>query len=163
MILKSILEVSEKDLKLFSCGNNDLDNFLKKHALNNDRTNIGKTFLIEDMDEIVGFFTLCSASIKYQELPGHSSVALPKYPIPCIKIARLGVKKERQGKGYGKALLKEAFLKILSVVDSVGTKLVVVDAKESSASFYEQFGFSKLQENKLSYFLLIETLKQISF
>ncbi|MFA5421728.1 MAG: GNAT family N-acetyltransferase [Acholeplasmataceae bacterium] len=163
MILRPIEEVSEKDLKSFSCGNIDLDDFLRKYAFNNDKKGFGRTFLLEDMNEIVGFFTLCSASIKYQELPDYDSASLPKYPIPCIKIARLGVKKEKQRKGYGKALLKEAFLKILSVVNIIGIRLVLVDAKESSASFYEQFGFRKLQEEKLSFFLLVDTLKQIEF
>ncbi len=163
MILKPIEEISEEDLKSFSCGNNDLDNFLRKNALNNEKKGFGRTFLLEDMNEIVGFFTLCSASIKYQEFSDCDDVSLPRYPIPCIRIARLGVKKEKHRKGYGKALLKEAFLKILSVADIVGIRLIVIDAKESSTSFYEKFGFLKLHDDKLSYFLLVDTLKQIEF
>lgn len=161
MILKSIEEVSDKDIKDFSCGNKALDNYFRKHALSNEKNGYGRTFVLEETNEIVGFFTLCSASIKFDELPNDEKTSLPKYPIPCVRIARLGVKKEKQRKGFGKILLKEAFLKILNVEDIVGVRLIIVDAKESSASFYEKFGFLRLKGNKFSYFLLVDTLKQI--
>lgn len=47
------------------------------------------------------------------------------------------------------------------MADNVGIRLVLVDAKESSVTFYEKFGLLKLQKDKLSYFLLVDTLKQI--
>lgn len=158
MILKTIYEVKENEIKSFSCGNSDLDKFLSKHALENDQNGYGKTFLLEDDGTIVGFFTLCSSSIKFEEFPTTNSHHLPRYPIPCIRIARLAVQKECQGKGYGKELLKQAFLRILNVATTVGVRLVVVDAKESSKSFYEKYGFARLQNDKLSYYLLLDTV-----
>ena len=160
MIIKSISEINEKDLNTFSCGNKDLDRFLKKYALENDLSGYGKTFLLLDDDEVVGFFTLCSASIKFEEYPHELSVTLPKYPIPCIRIARLAVRKDKQGCGYGKELLKQAFLKILSVSLTIGIRLIVVDTKETSAAFYEKYGFIRLLNDKLSYFLALDTLKE---
>ena len=160
MIVKSIKDVNESELLTFSCGNDDLDNFLVKHALSNDEAGYGKTFLLEDHNQIVGFFTLCSSSIKYDEFPTSGHHLLPRYPIPCIKIARLAIRKNLQGKGYGKEMLKQAFLRILTASETVGVRLVVVDAKESSASFYEKYGFQKLLNNKLSYYLLLDTIKE---
>ena len=160
MIIKSISEINEKDLNTFSCGNKDLDRLLKKYALENDLSGYGKTFLLLDDDEVVGFFTLCSASIKFEEYPHELSVTLPKYPIPCIRIARLAVRKDKQGCGYGKELLKQAFLKILSVSLTIGIRLIVVDVKETSTAFYEKYGFIRLLNDKLSYFLALDTLKE---
>ena len=160
MILKSICDVSQSDLKSFSCGNIDLDRFLKKYALENDLNGYGKTFLLLDEGEIVGFFTLCSSSIKFEEYPHNSSISLPKYPIPCIRIARLGVKIDKQGCGYGKELLKQAFLKILSVSLTIGIRLIVVDAKQTSAAFYEKYGFVRLLSDKLTYYLALDTLRE---
>ena len=158
MILKTIHDVSENDLQSFSCGNQELDRYLHKFALDNDRNGYGKTYLLVDGDKVVGFFTLCSASIKFEEYPEHLSKCLPRYPIPCIKIARLGVDEKEQRKGYGKELLKQAFLRILSVASQIGIKLIIVDAKETSASFYEKYGFQRLESDKLSYYLSLETL-----
>ena len=160
MILKSINNVDPNDLADFSCGIIDLDRFLKKYALENDQNGYGKTFVLFDENVPVGFFTLCSSSIKFDELPKEIfSSSLPRYPIPAIKIARLAVQQEKHGKGYGKELLKQAFIRIIGVSMTIGVRLIVVDAKESSASFYEHYGFSRLQNNRLTYFLLLDTLK----
>lgn len=158
MILKTIYEIDQNELKSFSCGNQDLDRFLTKYALINDQNGYGKTFLLEDNGRVVGFFTLCSSSIKCEEFPTFNSHLLPRYPIPCIRIARLAVQKESQGKGIGKELLKQAFLRILNVATTVGVRLIVVDAKESSKSFYEKYGFMRLKNDKLTYYLLVDTL-----
>jgi len=160
MIVKSINEVDSKKYNSFSCGNNDLDKYLKAYALYNDKAGYGKTFLVEDNNEIVGYFTLSSSSITFSEYPNLNHELLPRYPIPCIRIARLAVKKDKQHQGYGKQILKQAFLRILNVSDFVGIKLIVVDAKKESISFYEKYGFLKLKNDKSSYFLNIETLKQ---
>ena len=98
MILKTIYEVKENALNTFSCGNGDLDGFLKKYAKINDENGYGKTFLLMDEKRIVGFFTLCSSSIRFEEFPEFNSHLFPKYPIPCIKIARLAVDIDYQGK-----------------------------------------------------------------
>ena len=158
MTLKTIYEVEEKKLELFSCGNPDLDKFLRKYALVNDQNGYGKTFLLEDGGQLVGFFTLCSSSINFEEFPVNNAHLLPRYPSPCIRIARLAVQKELQGKGYGRELLRQAFLRILNVATTVGVRLIVVDAKESSKSFYEKYGFAHLKSNKLTYYLLLDTL-----
>ncbi len=160
MTLKTIYNASEYDLESFTCGNNDLDRFLKRFALRNDSKGYGKTFLLYDEGEMVGFFTLCSSSIGFEEYPPELAAYLPRYPIPCIRIARLAVREDKQGLGYGKALLKEAFIKILEASLTVGFYLVVVDAKETSAAFYEKYGFLRLESDKLSYFLKLDTLKK---
>ena len=160
MTVKSISEIDAGRIKSFSCGNNELDVFLRKYALHNDQSGYGKTFVLEDNDEVIGYFTLCSSSIKFEEYPITSSDKLPRDPIPCIRIARLAVARSEQGKGFGKELLKQAFLRILSVSTTIGIRLIVVDAKESSASFYVKYGFSKLKSDKLSYYLLITTLQE---
>lgn len=159
MIVKSINDVSKEEIDVFSCGNNELDYFLKKYALINDKNGYGKTFLLKDDGELVGFFTICSSSIKFEEYPNYENAIIPKYPIPCIRIARLAVKSSKQGKGYGKELLKQALLRILNVADTIGVKLIVVDAKKTSTKFYEKYGFIKLKSDSLSYYLLIDTIK----
>ena len=160
MILEPISSVETGQINNFTCGNKDLDRFLKCYALENDNNGYGKTFLLLDEKEVVGFFTLCSTSIAFKDFPGELSQNLPRYPIPCIKIARLAVSKSRQGIGIGKELLKQAFIKILNVSLTVGIRLIVVDAKETSASFYEQYGFERLSTDSLSYYLSIDTLKK---
>ncbi len=159
MNIESIANIDKKLLNNFTCGVKDLDTYLLKYALVNDSLGYGKTFLLISNNEIIGYYTLSSSSIKFDEYPKQINEKIPKYPIPCIRIARLAILKKEQGKGYGKKLLKDAFIKILSIADTIGVRLVVVDAKESSKTFYEQYGFNKLKQKESSYFLMIDTLK----
>lgn len=159
MTIVSIANINKKLLNNFSCGIKDLDIYLTKYALLNDSIGYGKTFLLLGNNKIIGYYTLSSSSVKFDEYPNEHNENIPKYPIPCIRIARLAISKNEQGKGFGKKLLKDAFLKILSIADTIGVRLVVVDAKESSKSFYEKYGFNKLKQKEMSYFLMVDTLK----
>lgn len=156
MTLATIGCASQSELSSFSCGNEELDKYLREFALINDKNGYGKTFLLYDDKELVGFFTLSSASIRYEDFPKKKS--MPKYPIPAVRIARLAVRKDKQGKGYGAELLKQAFLRIMVISEKVGVRLIVVDAKETSASFYEHYGFGRLKDDGLTHYLLLETL-----
>ena len=158
MIIKSISEVSEKGINAFSCGNHSLDYFFQKYARKNDQIGYGKTFVAVEGKEIVGFFTLSSAQIEFESFPKKLGPEIPKYPIPCIRIARLAVSKDKQGQGYGKELLKQAFLKIVYASLNIGIRIVLVDAKESSKSFYEHFGFQPLKEDGSTYYMNMSTV-----
>ena len=62
-----------------------------------------------------------------------------------------------QGKGIGKWLLAQAFTKIIQVADVTGLYFIIVDAKETSKSFYEHYGFQKFIDEDLFYFMLVDT------
>lgn len=163
MRIVSIQECSKKELSLFSCGNEKLDKYLKEFATKNDKSGYGKTFVLIDNKEIIGYYTLSTASITFDEMDEEYKKYNPRYPIPSVRIARLAINKNKQNKGYGKLLLKDAFLRIADVSNIVGVKLVIVDAKESSISFYTQFGFEKLKESSLTFFLPIDVLLKAIF
>ena len=158
MIIKSIKE-GLMLLETFDCGNDELNNYLKKYASFNDYRNISKTFVSMDGETVTGFVTLCTASLEFKELPKNYN-KLPKYPIPAVRIARLAVDKKYQRKGIGKTLMGYAFKKIILASLSVGIKFVIVDAKEKAKSFYEKFGFVPLPQNKNTYLLPIEQIVQ---
>lgn len=160
--LLSIKEIQSKSLlKKFDCEVESLNTFLSGYALKNDQLGIGKTFVaVNPEGKIGGYFTLAIAQISFQEIPDEYKIRLPKYPVPAIRIARLAVNKDMKGKGLGKDLLKQAFLKIVQVSDITGVYFILVDAKESSKTFYEHYGFIKLNDNELSYFMLVDTVKK---
>lgn len=157
MIYKPIREV-RKELGDFDCGNDDLNLYLKQYAYQNDKSGIGKTFVLYDKNNLIGFVTLCTASIHFCDLP--KNIKLPRYPIPAIKIARLAVDKKYQGKGYGKELLGFSLEKIAALAEFIGVKFVMVDAKEESRSFYERFGFLPLPVKQETYVLPIDLVKK---
>ena len=160
--LVSIKNIQQKSqLKKFNCDIDALNEFLSRYALKNDQLGIGKTFVaLDNQEKIAGYFTLATAQIVYQEIPDEYRGKLPKYPIPALRIARLAVNKELQGKGIGRWLLAQAFIKIVQVADITGIYFIIVDAKETSKAFYEHYGFHKFNDEELTYFILVDTVRK---
>ena len=64
--------------------------------------------------------------------------------IPVAVLARLAVTKEHQGKGLGKALLRNALMSVVSAAQIVAFRAIVVHAIDDDAErFYERFGFEE--------------------
>ena len=160
--LVSIKEIESKlAFKNFDCDVDALNDFLSRYAKKNDELGIGKTFVaLDENNQIAGYFTLATAQLSYNEIPEDYKRKLPKYPIPALRIARLAVNKNFQGKGVGRWLLKQAFIKIIQVSEVTGLHVIIVDAKESSKTFYEYYGFKKIMDKELSYFILVDTVKK---
>ena len=157
--LKPIREHKKSALKKFDCGVVELNEYLSRYALKNDALGIGKTFAASDDDgSVVGYFTLSTAQVAFEEIPALSVKKYPRYPLPALRLSRLAVKEEYQKKGLGAWLLKQAFLKILNAAEIAGICLILVDAKESAVSFYEHFGFIKLRNQ--TYYIPVDTVRQ---
>ncbi|MBQ0050457.1 MAG: GNAT family N-acetyltransferase [Treponema sp.] len=160
--LVSIKEIPSKSfLKKFDCEIEALNEFLSRYALKNNELGIGKTFVaLDEKNQIAGYFTLATAQVAYEEIPENFKGKLPKYPIPALRIARLAVSKDFKGTGVGKWLLAQAFIKVIQVADVTGLYFIIVDAKETSKTFYEHYGFQKFLDQELSYFILVETVRK---
>ena len=157
-MIVTIKEVEDKLINEFNCGVKELDIYFKNYALKNDIENIGKTFVCIQNNKIVGFYTLSNAQIEFNNLNEDLKKGLPRYPIPAIRIARLAVDENHKNKKFGAKLLKDAFKRILVISNQSAIKFIIVDAKETSKSFYEHYGFIKLDSYKLTYLMLISTI-----
>lgn len=160
MKIVPVKEVNRAGIASFDCGIDVLNSFLQKYALQNDRKNIGKTFVCIDGDNIMGFYTLSNAQIAFDELSPSLAKGLPKYPIPCIRIARLAVDLKYQNGGNGSFLLRDALLRIVNLSYQTGICFVIVDAKETSKDFYEHYGFVQLNNTDLTCLLPVETIRR---
>ena len=135
----------EDDRSSFSSGNPDLDSFFKKYAGQNQfKLHIGTTYIAIDDKEVFGFITLSASSITIEDLPKEHRKRLPRYPLPVLRIARLAVSTDAQGKGTGKKLLRTAFLISQEMSKTIGCIGIVVDAKADAVSFYHRCGFLAL-------------------
>ena len=159
--LLPVKDLQKSFLKDFDCGIEVLNEFLSKYAQKNDSLGIGKTFVaLDENNKIAGYFTLATAQVAFTEIPDDYRSKLPKYPIPALRIARLATSKSMQKKGVGKWLLKQAFIKAVRVAEVTGLYFIIVDAKESSKTFYEHYGFQKFKDEDLTYFILLETVRK---
>lgn len=66
---------------------------------------------------------------------------LPAYPLPVLRLARLGVDTGAQGHGIGKILLRHVLALSVEQRGRIGCVGVVTDAKPEAVSFCQGLGF----------------------
>lgn len=130
----------------FDSGNIDLDRFFRRFAGQNQfRHHIGATYVAVAGDEILGFATVAAGHIEIEDLPKTKRKKLPHYPLPVLRLARLAVDQNAQGRGIGKLLLRAVFQIARDMAKSVGCVGAVVDAKPDAVAFYERYGFEPFE------------------
>lgn len=93
----------------------------------------------------MGFATVAPSSIERASVPSaRLRERLPSYPLPVLRLARLGVDTRAQGLDIGRALLRHVFGPALEQRDRLGCVGVVTDAKPDAVTFYETLGFLAL-------------------
>ena len=129
------------DLSAFDSGRSVLDDWLGQRAAKNESSGASRTYVVCEGARVVGYYCLSSGSVEYREAPGKVGRNMPD-PIPVMLMGRLAIDKTQQGKGLGKALLKDALLRTLKAAEIVGMRALLVHAlDEEAARFYRHNGF----------------------
>jgi hypothetical protein len=82
----------DDDRSRFRSGDVDLDRFFHRFAGQNQfRHHVGVTYVAIDGGSILGFVTIAPGQIEIDALPPTSRKALPRYPLPVLRLARLAV------------------------------------------------------------------------
>ena len=153
---------SEHDRADFDCGEPALNHFLQKTARQHADKGISRTFVLAnepDPVRIIGFFTLTMCEVETAVLPAKLAKKYPRGHLPGAKLARMGVRSDEQGKGYGSVVLVEAIQRVAAAGQNVGCVGLFVDAKGVHArTFYEKFGFLPLRDRALELFLPFATV-----
>ncbi len=148
------------DRAAFDCGEESLNDFLKRFARQNDEKGLGRTYVAVKPDEsrIYGYYTLSSGALSFDTLPEN----LPRYPIPVVHLARLAVDESAKGNRLGSALLADALKRSVSIAEQLGIYAVEVYAlTESAREFYLKFGFAELLDDKLHLYLTIKKIRKL--
>ncbi len=142
----------------FDSGQESLNTWLKKRALQNERNGASRTYVVCQNNQVVGYYSIATGSICHSEAISKAKRNMPD-PIPAMILARLAVDINHQKKGLGVALLKDAVLRILQASEIAGIKVILVHALDDRAkAFYEKYGFRQSPINEL---ILMVTLKDI--
>lgn len=136
----------EHDLGGFSCGNKSLDDWLRIHALENQRRNLSRTFvLIDDGGAVVGYYALSMGGVAKDDLPRNLGRGLPGYQIGMVLLARLAIDASHQGEGLGRDLLVDAIIHAAAAGQHAAARFIAVDPiDETARRFYSRFGFKDI-------------------
>ena len=151
------------DRDAFDCGDDALNEFLRRHARKSHELGGAKTFLaIDDADNktILGFYSLSPASVAYARTPEIVRRGLARHDVPGFRLARLAVDRRVQGQGLGGQLLLTAGRRCLRAAAEVGGIALVIDAKNDRvAAWYAGYGAVPLLDAPLNLLLPLTTIE----
>jgi GNAT superfamily N-acetyltransferase len=94
-----------------------------------------------DGKKVAGYYALASGGVHIAEAPGRFRRNMPD-PIPIVVLGRLAIGRAYQGKGIGRALFRDAGLRVLHAAGSIGIRGILVHALSDDArAFYFALGF----------------------
>jgi GNAT superfamily N-acetyltransferase len=153
--LTRVVISSSTDIKPFDCGDDDLNDFLLTKAKNYQNELFAVTYLLENEERTIAFFSIFNDSVRVEDIEFASKSALkrllsnlashPKRHLknfPALKIGRLGVCNTAKGKGLGKAIISYIIDLAIEQNKVCACKLITVDAYDQSLKFYEKIGFT---------------------
>ena len=125
----------------FSCGVESLDAWLKRRALKNQVLGASRTYVVCQGDRVMAYYAIASGVVTCNEATGRLRRNMPD-PIPVVVLGRLGVDSTVRGQGLGRALVRDAAMRILQAADMIGIRGMTVQALSDDAKvFYEHMGF----------------------
>lgn len=150
---------SEHDVADFDCGVVILDTWLKERALKNEESGASRTYVICSGERVVGYYALAAGSILNAKAPSAVRRNMPD-PIPVILLGRLAIDRAWQGKGLGKALLRDAVLRTIHASEITGVRALLVHSiSEEAKSFYLGLGFRESPVDPMMLAITIEVAK----
>lgn len=135
------------DVTSFSSGEATLDRWLQRHAVENQRRDLSRTFvLLDDDDVVIGYYALTMGGVRSDALPRRLGRGLPPVDLGMVLVGRLAVVEHRQGEGLGRDLLVDAVRTAAVAGSHAAARFVAVDPLHAAAAaFYARFGFRAVE------------------
>ena len=149
----------------FDCGSVAQTTWLRKYALQADRSDSTKVQVVTRAGEtrVVGYYALSAGSVESADAPERVLKGLPRHPVPVIILTRLGVNRDEQGRGLGRALVKDALLRAAEASQTIGARALLIHCEnETARDFYLRLipDFEASPTDPLHLFLLMSDLRK---
>jgi len=147
---------SAHDTTRFDCERPALNDWLKNRALESEGPT-ARTYVVCD-DVVVGYYCIATGSVERKSLPSKMKrVQGQPNQIPVAIIGRLT--RDKNYKGLGKDLLKDALERILHASETIGIRAVLVHAiDDEAAKFWREQEFIVCPDEPRTFFLAIDTI-----
>ena len=121
------------------------------------------TFVLQHEERVVAFHSLTVGAIANVDADERLKKGMGIHDIPVLILARMGVHKDFQGLGIGKALLRDSIERALVISRNAGLRALITHPINANArEFYLAFGFSEnpFRPNEL-YLMLKDATKHL--
>ena len=107
----------------------------------------------------MGYYALASGGLATMDATGKFRRNMPD-PIPIAILGRLAVDQRLAGKGLGRALFRDAAMRVLSAADVIGIRGLIVHAiSTDAAAFYHALGLSASPQDPLTMMVTLDELR----
>lgn len=109
--------------------------------MKNQATGASRTFVACKGDRVMAYYALASSAVAADEATGRLRRNMPD-PVPVVVLGRLAVDQSLRGQGVGRALVRDACIRVVTAAETIGIRGVLVHALSPQArAFYERVGF----------------------
>lgn len=149
------------DVSRFDCETHpSLNDWLRRFAWTNQQNETSRTYVVHRAQTVLGYYSIATASVAREATSVRVAKGLANHPVPVLLLARLAVDRSEKGRGFGKALLKDAMVRMAHAADIVGARAVLVHAVDADAAeFYRHFDFEPSPFSDLQLMLLMKDLR----
>lgn len=160
MISAPILLTEQHKVEDFQSGIDSLDHWLKRRALKNQNSGGSRTYVACNNLHVQAYYALASSAISLDAASGRLKRNMPN-PIPVVVLGRLAVDESLHGQGIGRALVRDAGLRVIQAADTIGIRGIIVHAlSEQARLFYEKVGFEQSPLNPMTLMISLADLQE---
>jgi len=150
--------------KLFDCGEDEVNRFLREQALQDHEKDMSRTMVLvdnaADQTRIVGYHTLAMSQVRQEDIPKDKPKI--KRSIPVVLLGQLGVDRAFHGRGFGELLLMDAQARVDEISRRAGIRAMMLDARnERLATWYERHDFIRFP-GQLRMFKSIASIRNLN-
>lgn len=150
------------DRSSFYCGQDSLDNYIRKHASQDLKKQVSTVFVLIDdpQTSVLAYYTLSAYTIDISSLDTAFAKRLPRYPqLPTTLLGRLAVDKKQQGRRLGELMLVDALKRALTASQQVASLAVIAEAlNERALNFYIKYGFQQFRHHPMKLYLPMKSV-----
>ena len=159
------LDSSRHHRSLFCCGEDSLDNYIRKQASQDFKKKVAIVFVLVDSPntDVIAYYTLSAYTIELVNLNESFAKQLPRYPLlPATLLGRLAVDRTYQGQHFGELMLIDALKKALLATAQIASLAVIAEALDSRAvKYYQKYGFQQFKQNPMKLYLPMKSVEKL--
>jgi GNAT superfamily N-acetyltransferase len=152
---------ADHDVATFTCGHTSLDEWLQRRALANQKAGASRIYVVTELQskKVIAYYALASGALALRDATGRLRRNMPD-PIPMAIVGRLAVDRSVQGQGLGRALFRDAVIRVLRAADEIGIRGLMVHAiSDDAAQFYKAIGLQPAPQEKHLFMITLEELR----
>jgi hypothetical protein len=146
------------DFSKFKCEKQNLTDYLRSTALEDDKNNIAKVWVFVIEKEVIGYVTLIMSQLSKHVYQRGLGKLATRDNVPGILISEMAGHIDYVGRGLGRLMVAWVVSKALDLSQYAACRLIIVESLEDKVGVYKHWGFQPIdnfEEKRYTMYLRI--------